>query len=122
MANRMERANAEIQRVVSDIISNRLNNPNLSSMLTVSDVDTSIDFAVCKIKISVLASTKEEMQSQLKILKNAEGYIKKLLTSEVKMPKAPKLVFLLDEGYLHTKRINDILENLEIPQFEEDEE
>lgn len=120
MSNRMERANAQIQKALSEIISYELNNPKLSSMLTISSVDTSIDFAVCKVKVSVLSKEKQDMQAQLKVLKQAEGFIKKLLLERVKMPKAPKLVFLLDEGYLHSERINEILDKLEIPKLDEE--
>lgn len=121
MSNRMERANVQIQKALSDIILYELNNPQLSPMLSITSVDTSIDFSVCKIKISVLSENKIDMQQQIEIIKKAEGFIKKLLAERVKMPKIPKLVFLLDEGYLHSERINEILGNLNIPKLDDEE-
>lgn len=122
MSNRMERANAEIQKAVSEILLRDMNDPRFSSLLTVTSVKTTPDFKYATINISVLSQSASERQLMLNLLKKSSSYIRKLLCGMVKMPSAPFLTFKLDEGVLHSKRINEILENLVIPPADEDEE
>lgn len=122
MSNRMERANTEIQKAISEIFLKDMNDPRFSSLMTVSDVKTTPDFKYCKVKVSVLEKNESERQLMLSLLKKSSSYIRKLLCENVKMPSAPFLTFELDEGVLHSERINEILENLVIPPIDENEE
>ena len=120
MSLRFERANSEIKRCLSEIIQLRMNNPHLNPMLYVSEVDISRDFKYCKVKVALDTQNEDELNKNLQILQNAEGFIKRELANMVKMPSIPKLSFEVDKGTSATIRINEILKNLNIPK-EEDE-
>jgi ribosome-binding factor A len=121
MSNRIERANAEIQRVISDILLKDLSDPRISSLITVTSVKTSSDFHHCKIGVSVLSQDENERKQIFGLIKKSSSYIRTLLCQRVKLPTAPFLAFELDEGSIHSERINQILENLVIPPLEEDQ-
>ncbi len=115
MSNRTERASAEIQKALSEIILEELNDPRFSNLITITYVKTSPDFSSCKIGVSIFLKEKKEREDTLKLLIKSSGFIRRILTEKVKMPSSPKLIFILDEGAVHSDRINEILNTLKIP-------
>lgn len=120
MSNRMQRADAEIQRAISEILLKEMADPRLSSVVTVTSVKTTPDFKWCKIKVSVLSNEKAEREEVISLIRKSASFIRTRLVNLVRMPSAPKLVFDLDEGASHSERINQILEGLVIPPAEEE--
>ncbi len=118
MSNRIERANSELQRCIADILSNKLNDPRLNSMLYVSEVNVTPDFKFCKVKVSLDTNSEAEMKTTLQILQKSEGFIKKNLAQMVKMPQVPKLIFEFDKGTAASIRVNELLKTIKIPTEE----
>lgn len=116
---RTERANSEIEKAISEIIRTKMNDPRVKQFITITSVNTSADFRHCKVFVSIYTGDKKEV---MKILKKSEGFIKRELMGLVKLPYAPELVFVLDEGADHSENINKILSNLNIPEIEEDDD
>lgn len=121
MANiRQERANAEVIKALSYIISNKLNNPRIKgSLITLTYCNVSLDFRHCKVGFSVIGASKESVKE---ILQKSEGYIKKELLSMVKLPFAPKLEFIIDIGGDNSDRVNELLNLIDIPSIEVERE
>lgn len=123
MANvRQERANSEVIKALSYIISNKINNPRLKGeFVTLTYCNVSADFRHCKVGFSVLSGNKYKVKE---ILEKSEGYIKRELLSMVKLPFAPALEFIIDVGEDNSERVNELLSKLEIPEEEtlEDED
>ena len=115
MSTRTERANAEIQKALMTIICEKLNDPRLSKLITVTNVNTTPDFAYCTVSISILESDSKTRKQTFDILKGSATFVRKNLCQMVKMPTAPRLRFVLDDGAIHSDRINEILKNLDIP-------
>lgn len=122
MSKRFERANSELQRCISEIIHNKMNDSRISPLLYVSEVNVTPDFYYCKVKIALDSSNDDELETILSVLKKSEGFIKKELAHMVRMPHMPKLLFEIDKGTSATVRINEILKTLDIPAEEEEGE
>ena len=120
MSLRLDRANKEIQRCVSQIIQTRMNDPRLDPMLYVSEVNLTPDFKYCKIKIALDNDNKEKLDEMIAVLQKSEGFIKRELALLVKMPSIPKLKFEIDKGTSATIRINEILKSLNLNTEEND--
>ena len=116
MSNRLERANSEIQRCISQIVQTKLNDPRLNSLIYISEVELSADFKYCKIKFSLDTDDKAEIDTCLKVLTKSSGFIKRELSSMVKMPQMPELRIEYDKGSASSIRINEILKTLNIPK------
>lgn len=114
MSIRFERANSELQRCISDIIQNKMNDPRLSSLLFISEVNVTPDFQFCKVKVALDTENEEELKQTIKVLEKSEGFIKRELATMVRMPHMPKLQFVIDKGTSATVRINEILKTLNI--------
>ena len=120
MSIRFERANSELQRCISYIIQNKMNDPRISPLLYVSEVNVTPDFKYCKVKVALDSDDVKQLDETIAVLKKSEGFIKKELAQMVKMPFMPKLTFVIDKGTQATVRINELLKNLNIPH-EDDE-
>ena len=119
MSNRTDRANAEIQRAIMNILSQEINDPRLAQFITVTSVSVSPDFNYCKVFVSILQQDKKKRDEIYAILKGSASFIRKRLTESVKLPYSPRLNFILDEGALHSDKINQILKDLNIPKEDE---
>ena len=117
MSNRQERANSEIQKCLIEIIHEKMNDPRLNKIISVTEVKVSPDFKYCKVKISVL--NVKDIETVTSVLQKSEGYIKKELGKMLDMPYMPKLKFEVDKGAISTLRVEEILKNLNIPPEEE---
>ena len=117
MSNRQERANSEIQKCLIEIIHEKMNDPRLNKIISVTEVKVSPDFKYCKVKISVL--NVKDIETVTSVLQKSEGYIKKELGKMLDMPYMPKLKFEVDKGVISTLRVEEILKNLNIPPEEE---
>ena len=120
MANRMERANSEIQKALIEIIHTKMNDPRLNQIVSITDVETTPDFKYCKAKVSVL--NVDEIANVTKILQKSEGFIKRELAKLVKMPQVPKINFVVDKSTISAIRVEEILRTLNIPKAEDKNE
>ncbi len=114
---RIERANAETLKALSNILRNKVNDPRLNEFITITYVNLSVDFRHCKVGVSIFTGEKNIIMKQLR---KSEGFIKRELVKEVKLPYTPELTFILDEGAKHSEDINAILSTLNIPKESED--
>lgn len=120
MSNRQERANSEIQKCLIEIIKDKMNDPRLNKIISVTEVKVSPDFKYCKVKISVLDL--KDIEGVASVLQKSEGFIKKELGKMLDMPFMPKLKFEIDKGAISTMRVEEILKNLHIPPAEDDDD
>lgn len=109
------RVNAEVQHELSNIIRNEIKDPRISTMTSVVAVDVTPDLKFAKAYISVLGS-KEEQESTIKGLKNAEGYIRRQLASSINLRNTPQITFVLDQsieyGVNMSRLIDEVNKNL----------
>ena len=117
MNTRMERANAEIQRCLIEIVHTKMNDPRLNKIVSITDVNVTPDFKYCKAKVSVLNI--EEASEVTRVLQKSEGFIKRELAKMVDMPQVPKINFVVDKSTLSAIRVEEILRGLNIPAEEE---
>ena len=115
MSKRIERANSEILRCISEIIHNKMNDPRIDDFVMVSEVNVTPDFKFCKVKISLLQKDYSQADNIIDILQKSEGFIKRELAKMVNMPQVPKLTFIFDKSTLNVIRVDEILKTLNIP-------
>ncbi len=113
---RTERANSEVEKALANILRNKVNDPRLNEFITITYVNLSVDFRHCKVGVSIYTGDKKVILNQLR---KSEGFLKRELMKEVKLPYTPELTFILDEGAQHSDDINAILSKLNIPKESE---
>ncbi len=122
MSNRFERADSELQRCLSIIIHERLNDPRIDPLIYISEVNVTPDFRFCKVKIALDSDNQTQLETIIKVLDKSQGYIKKELATMVKMPHMPQFQFIIDKGTHATVRINEILKTLNLNKEDKKDE
>jgi len=116
MSKRIDRANSEILRCITDIIHNKMNDPRIDDFVMISEVNVSNDFSYLKVKISLLQQDYSKADLIINILKKSEGFIKRELANMVRMPQVPHIVFEFDKGVMNELRVEELLKTINIPK------
>lgn len=121
---RANRISEEVKKVVSELISNRLKDPRVGKMVTVTSVEVTRDLSYANIYISVLGD-KAEKDEALKGLSSAKGFIRKEIGSRIDLRYVPEPIFHLDEsierGIYMSKLIKEVKEQDEMKRKNIDE-
>lgn len=113
MANiRMSRVNGEIQKAIADVVSNRLNNPDLDGLIiSILDVDTAPDLSFAKVAVSVL-STDETKNLVVAELNKAKNFIRREVMRMIRLKTMPDLIFYVDNSYEKGKKIMELIDKV----------
>ena len=110
--HRIDRISEEVKKVVSDIIRNDLNDPRISKFCSVVSAEVTHDLRYAKVFVSVLGND-EEMQSTLKGLNSAAGFVRRELGRNIDLRYSPEVIFELDRSIEHgahiAKLLNEVL-------------
>jgi len=113
---RLKRIQEQIQRVLTEILENRVNDPRVEGVyITDVTVDRELDYA--NVYVSSLAG-ELEVEEILAGLRNAAGFIRYNLSQEVELRVMPQVRFYWDDTPERADRIelllNEIREEREI--------
>ncbi len=112
MSNRIEKVNSLLQRYLSDIINNDVNDPRIKGIISVSTVSTTPDLKYAKVFLSIY--NKDGSKEILEAIKSASGYIRKILASKIEFRCVPSLDFELDTSAEYSQKINNIISSIKI--------
>lgn len=111
--NRSVRIAQELQKKIAIIIQYSLQDPRITTIITVSEVRVSKDLSHAQIFISFLKNyNKLNIKKILMILNKASGYIRKLLCKKMKLRIIPNIVFYHDNSFLIGNKISVLLSHL----------
>lgn len=108
---RVQRIGEELRRVISDIIRSKIKDPRIPEIISVTNVLVTNDLSFAKIFVEIMG-TKEEQEAALEGLNSAKGFIKKEISSEVKLRQMPELIFILDETLYINLKMEKLIEEV----------
>ncbi|MBE7089602.1 MAG: 30S ribosome-binding factor RbfA [Clostridiales bacterium] len=94
--SRTDKLNGEFQKAIYEIITRRLNDPEITAMVSVLKVDTSKDLKNAKVFVSIYATSEEKKMTTFNAIKNNAKRIRYELSREMKTRTVPELFFILD--------------------------
>ena len=94
---RIDKVASEVRQIVSDAIRDRLQDPRVSSMTSVTRVEVSPDLDWARVHVSILGSAAVQ-KTTMAALTSAAGYIQGILARSLHTRQCPRLVFLLDDS------------------------
>ena len=109
--NRLSRINDEIMKELSQIIRGELKDPRIGAMTSVIRVETTQDLKYCKVFVSVLGDEKEK-ENVMKGLKNAAGFIRRLIAQRINLRYTPEMIFKLDESAEYAIRMDQLINQI----------
>ncbi len=120
-AKNMGRLSQDMKREVIAIIG-RLKDPKLEGgLLTVTRLEITPDLDVAKVYISVLGH-KHGAHDALEALEHAAGHIRTQVSKKMHVRKAPRFVFIEDDGAAYAAHINTLLNDLGVTSSDSAEE
>lgn len=113
---RRERVAEQVHQELSQIIQRHLRDPRLG-WATVTRVDMSPDLCYAKVFISVFGETAAQ-EASLGVLEKAAPFLRGELGRRIRLRQTPELQFRLDHSLEHSQRVQELLNELDIPPAE----
>ncbi len=105
------RLSAQIQRELSWLITNKVNDPRVPVMTTPVEVRLSPDNREALIFISVYGTEKEKLEA-LEALNHAAAFLQKSAAQKIRVKHFPRFTFKLDNSMDYSLKINSLLEDV----------
>ena len=106
--DRTLRIAAEIKKILSGNL-NKVRDPRISDMSSVTRVDLTRDLRYAKVYVSVYDEKQENQEETIAALNHAKGFLRHFLAQETKIRTVPELTFILDDSAQYSQKINKIL-------------
>jgi len=110
MSTRQEKVQELLREEISDILRKEFKDPRLG-FITITGAEITSDLKHAKVFVSVLG-TDEERAANMKILKNAEHFVRQAFGKRIKMKVLPEIDFRLDTSADQGIKIFELLEQI----------
>lgn len=107
--NRLSRIEEELKREISNIINYKMNNSNITGMVSVTKVKVSPDLSKARVFVSMINSNKK---NTLAALKKSSGFIRSEIAHKVNLRTTPELIFEFEETIEYGAKIDNILKDI----------
>lgn len=121
MRIRPERVAERMKREIAGILARELNDPRLSSLVSVTEVEVTHDLSFARVFVSVLAE-EAEREREIATLQRAAGFIRHQLAPRLGLREVPDLRFVHDASIARGARVEEILKRIERGEPVPDEE
>ncbi|MEM6280772.1 MAG: 30S ribosome-binding factor RbfA [Chloroflexota bacterium] len=120
MSIKQERMAERIRQIMSELLMREVSDPALQGV-TVTEVKIDPEIMFARIYVNALGdeSRKGEVMSGLD---RASGFLRREMSKRIRVRSAPEIRFLWDEGLEQANKVEQLLNNLDIPEPVEDEE
>ena len=104
--------------ISSLIIKQRIKDPRVNTLITITDVVVSSDLTNAKVYVSSFEN-EHKQKTAVEALNHAAGFIQKNISKKIKMRVTPKLTFYSDESFKRGFELNEKINKLGINSDEE---
>ncbi len=113
-SHRIDRLNKDMKQELSSLIQN-MKDPRIDSFLSVMRVEVTSDLSYAKVNIGSIKGY-ESAKEACAVLKKAAGHLRTNISKNMKIRKAPELIFIPDDSTEYFNKISSILEGLKDEQ------
>lgn len=111
MSRRTERVNALLKKQIGEIIVSQINDPRLTSLITITNVEVTPDLGRAKVFTSAMGSA-EDIGVIIDTLNKASGYLRRELKQRVILRNIPLLNFVFDDSIEKAQRMLDLISDV----------
>ena len=104
---RIDRISEEVRREVDAVIREELHDPRIGGTWSITRAEVTGDLRYAKIYISVLEDDRRE--GMIEALKNARGFIRRVLGKRMIIRYTPELIFISDQNIEYGVHIAKVL-------------
>ncbi|MGJ7461395.1 30S ribosome-binding factor RbfA [Halomonas sp. MA07-2] len=107
---RTDRVADQLQKELAVLIQREVKDPRLG-MVTVSGVEVSRDLGYADVHVTLLGEdTPERIKENLKVLKQAAGFLRGQVAKRIKLRHVPELRFHYDESVVRGQRLSSLIQ------------
>lgn len=121
MTRRTERINNLIRQEISGLLRQQVNDPRLTSFISVTKVSTSRDLGHAKVFVSTLGNETNKREI-LQGFTAASGFLRKELARRLRIRHIPELSFHFDNSIEHGAEILKLIEQVATNSTEDKDE
>nr|MBO4518303.1 30S ribosome-binding factor RbfA [Clostridia bacterium] len=110
---RTDRLNSEFKKEIYEIISRRLNDPDITEMVSVMEVDVSRDLSYAKVFVSVFSKDEEKKLKTFGAIKKNAKRIRYFLGGAMRIRTVPELSFVLDGSMEYGDKMDKLFAEIE---------
>ncbi|MBQ6727805.1 MAG: 30S ribosome-binding factor RbfA [Clostridia bacterium] len=111
--SRTDRLNSEFKKEIYEIISRRLNDTDITEMVSVMKVDVSRDLSSAKVFVSVFSKDEEKKLKTFDAIKRNAKRIRYELGGAMRIRTVPELSFVLDDSMEYGDKMNRLFAQIE---------
>ncbi|TDM04107.1 30S ribosome-binding factor RbfA [Macrococcus carouselicus] len=110
MSMRSERVGEQLKKELSEIINQKLKNPNIG-FVTVTEAEVTGDLSQATVYVTVLGDDKERQKS-LEALERSKGFMRSEIAHRMDLRIVPELKFQYDESIDYGNKIERMIADL----------
>lgn len=118
---REKRLNSEFQKEIYSILKNKIKNPAISEMFSISEVDVTNDLKHAKVFVSVFSTDKVKAQATFEAICASAKAVRTELSKTMRIRTVPELHFVTDNSTDYGNKIDKILSTLTYVTSPDDE-
>ena len=111
MNTRGEKIKKALIKEISRIIQQRVKDPRIEGIISVTDVDLSVDYRYAKVYISIYGN-KEQKETVMEAIEESAPFIRKEVGKSIRLRHTPELKFYLDESLEKGKKLIDLIDKI----------
>ena len=109
---REKRLNSEFQKEIYSILKNKIKNPAISEMFSISEVDVTNDLKHAEVFVSVFSTDKVKAQATFEAICASAKAVRTELSKTMRIRTVPELHFVTDNSTDYGNKIDKILSTL----------
>jgi len=107
-----ERVSEELIRKISSVIAQRLRDPRIPPVVTVTALRLAPDSRNATVMVSMYGQKDDVREGALAALNHAAPFIQRTVAASMSLRNFPRLYFKLDTSIEYSRHINDLLEEI----------
>ena len=111
ITRRAERVSNLIRQEISELLQEQVNDPRLSSLISITEVTTSSDLNQAKIFVTILGN-KSDKSEMLQGFKTASSFFRRELSRRLTLRHVPELSFHFDDSIERGSNILKLIEQV----------
>ena len=112
MSLRNERVRKTLIKEIADIIQKEIRDPRIKGLVSITDVEISLDNSFAKVFFSVLAGNEEEKEKTTNALIDNTPKIRYEIGKRIRLRLTPELKFVPDTSLERGTKITDIINKI----------
>ena len=112
MNNRiLSQISEEMRRVISDIVQNKIKDPRIPEIISISHTEVTRDLSYAKVYVQIMGDEKIK-EDAIEGLNSAKGFIKKEISKSLKLRAMPDLIFINDESLDINMKMEELIKEV----------